>query len=236
MIEMKRNLLLFSLIIFSSFFCGELTRAEEAAFVMTFRVEIEQSHEIESIPQWEWSGNFVHILTVSLTELESFWNQSRFVPRKQTLSEGQAKGIDFCRTGEPSEEYTIQWSSKLYWDTSDEPTLFILERGKEAWILYDLPRAVEIKHPGAPPCGPGHGIEPNSIQERYFFIDDLEEESSSLGDYPVYVYDEGRASGGFFLLAVPQEDLKAGTGISKTVLYQGQYNKLRIQVKIGSIS
>ncbi len=232
--KMKRGFFVNILMSFFLVLSWCVIKADSSSLIVTLHVEIEQSHEVEGIPQWEWSGSYVHALEVSEEEIELFWNKSRFVPRKQAFSEAQASGTDFCRTGEPSEEYTIQWSSRLNWDTFNEPKLLILEKGKEVWILYDLPRAVEIRHPGAPPCGPVGGIDPNSIQERNFFIGDLEEDAKQQDDHPVYVYDENRFSGGFFLLAFPREDLRAGKRINKTILYQGQYNKLRIQVEIGS--
>jgi hypothetical protein len=210
----------------------EFIKSTDSPIEITLHVDLEQSFEVEGMPQWEWRGSYVHTFKVAKSDIVILPNQTRFSPRIAKITEATARGTDYCRTGDPGKDWTIHWTSQLIWDSFNEPTLLILEKDNMAWILYDLGREIKIRHPGTPPCEADDGIEPNSMVYRTFFKADLEEEATPIEGYPVYVYDEDISSGGYFLTALSVEKLTSGEPINQTIQYKGDFNHLAVRLDI----
>jgi hypothetical protein len=159
-------------------------------------LEIEQDESASSGEKY--LARYVHEATVTLGGLTL----------SSKIHESAWKGWEVCF--EPPLD--IEWESEISFDAFDyeEPEAGVLVRNGYLWILYHPAREFGVKHPGRPPCDSGDGIASQTMVAKAYYHGDLEEGAEPIGGFPVAVYDESEAFGGFVVAVVPLGELRPG--------------------------
>jgi hypothetical protein len=169
-------------------------------------------------------AHYLHLATVTLGR----------TALKSEIHDTTWEGSEIC--SEPALD--IAWESEISFDPFDyeEPEVGVLLRDGKVWILYHPAREFGITHPGRPPCDTGDGIPRGAMVAKFFYHGDLEEGATPIGDFPVAVYDEDEAFGGFVVAVVSPDELQPGVSRAFDADYrfsdQGFSIGMAIQMKV----
>jgi hypothetical protein len=201
---------------------GQAASAQTGALEIEARVTLEQDDRASTGEQY--LANYLHQATVTFGR----------ATLKNSIHDTAWEGSETCF--EPPLE--LDWESEISFDGFDyeEPEVGLLVREGKVWILYHPAREFGVTHPGRPPCDTGDGIRAGAMVSKFFYHGDLEEGATPIGDFPVAVYDEDEAFGGFVVAVVSLDDFEPGVARALDAHYrfsdQGFSIAMAIRMKV----
>ena len=203
--------------------CGDI--AAQAGPRLTVKLQIEMDYEDLEFGHEGYVSSYAHSAALTLT---GFTFDSEIT---QTIWEG----FEVCI--EPP--LRIEWESDMDFEdlAYTAPVMRALVRGDQVWILYAPAREFGVEHPGRPECNSGAYVPAGQMVAKHFFEADLADLAPPQGDFPVFIYDEEEAFGGFVLATWSITELHAGDPKTIDISYEGADSMLRIALRVrGSVT
>jgi len=203
--------------------CGDI--AAQARPHLAVELQIEMDFEDLEFGHEGYVSSYAHGATLTLA---GFTHDSE-------ITQTMWKGFEVCI--EPP--LRIEWESDM--DFQDlaytAPVMRALVRSDKVWILYAPSREFGVEHPGRPECNSGAHVPAGQMVAKHFFEADLADLAAPQGDFPVFIYDEGEAFGGFVLATWSLAELQAGDLKIIDISYEGADSMLKIALRArGSVT
>lgn len=168
------------------------------------------------------SGEWVH------TQEGRLLNTIGWLPHLNQIDAGYGGGRIHCYydwgQADPSvPHWTVQWSSKLWFDNSErqasEPLIHLAVYDDEVFVLYAPPQGFYFAHPGSPDdCqNPEPVAAHNAIGPLWFSLDEVNVERAPDAD----VSTETAVQDGIVLLRIPLDSLHSGITETNSVNLSG---------------